>query len=366
MKKRVAVLFGGRSSEHEVSQLSASAILRNLSPERYEVLCIGITKEGAWYLTPATPDQVASGEWAALAGNRTAFLSPDRGFHGIIAAAEDNRCEEPASVSMRCLPVDVVFPVLHGKNGEDGTIQGLLDLAGIPYVGCGTLASAVCMDKAVAHTILHSVGIHQADYLWFYVSSYERDPDTIRGKVRDRLGYPVFVKPANAGSSVGVSKVRREEELDAAVKRAAREDGKVVIEEAIAGQEVECAVLGNASPEATIVGEISSSADFYDYDDKYVNGTSRLYIPARVSKEVSNEIRAAATRAYRMLGCTGLARVDFFVRNGEEVILNELNTMPGFTSISMYPKLWEAVGKSFSALVDDLIALAFERQDAGA
>ena len=267
---------------------------------------------------------------------------------------------------MQCLPVDVVFPVLHGKNGEDGTIQGLLDLAGIPYVGCGTLASAMCMDKAVTHTILRSAGIHQADYLWFYISSYERDPGTIRGKVRDQLGYPVFVKPANAGSSVGVSKVRCEEELDAAIKRAAHEDGKVVVEEAIAGQEVECAVLGNASPEATIVGEISSSADFYDYDDKYVNGTSRLYIPARVSKEVSNQIRETAARAYRMLGCTGLARVDFFVRNGEEVILNELNTMPGFTSISMYPKLWEAVGKSFSALADDLIALAFERHGTGA
>ena len=180
------------------------------------------------------------------------------------------------------------------------------------------------------------------------------------------MGYPVFVKPANAGSSVGVSKVRCEEELDAAIKRAAHEDGKVVVEEAIAGQEVECAVLGNASPEATIVGEISSSADFYDYDDKYVNGTSRLYIPARVSKEVSNQIRETAARAYRMLGCTGLARVDFFVRNGEEVILNELNTMPGFTSISMYPKLWEAVGKSFSTLADDLIALAFERHGTGA
>ena len=366
MKKRVAVLFGGCSSEHEVSLLSASAILRNLSSERYEVLRVGITKEGAWYLTPATPDQIASGEWASLAGNRTAFLSPDRSFHGIIAAAEDNRCEEPATVSMQCLPVDVVFPVLHGKNGEDGTIQGLLDLAGIPYVGCGTLASAMCMDKAVTHTILRSAGIHQADYLWFYISSYERDPGTIRGKVRDRLGYPVFVKPANAGSSVGVSKVRCEEELDAAIKRAAHEDGKVVVEEAIAGQEVECAVLGNASPEATIVGESSSSADFYDYDDKYVNGTSRLYIPARVSKEVSNQIRETAARAYRMLGCTGLARVDFFVRNGEEVILNELNTMPGFTSISMYPKLWEAVGKSFSTLADDLIALAFERHGTGA
>ena len=358
MKKRVAVLFGGCSSEHEVSLLSASAILRNLSSERYEVLRVGITKEGAWYLTPATPDQIASGEWASLAGNRTAFLSPDRSFHGIIAAAEDNRCEEPATVSMQCLPVDVVFPVLHGKNGEDGTIQGLLDLAGIPYVGCGTLASAMCMDKAVTHTILRSAGIHQADYLWFYISSYERDPGTIRGKVRDQLGYPVFVKPANAGSSVGVSKVRCEEELDAAIKRAAHEDGKVVVEEAIAGQEVECAVLGNASPEATIVGEISSSADFY--------GTSRLYIPARVSKEVSNQIRETAARAYRMLGCTGLARVDFFVRNGEEVILNELNTMPGFTSISMYPKLWEAVGKSFSTLADDLIALAFERHGTGA
>lgn len=363
MKKKVAVLFGGRSSEHEVSQLSASAILRHLSPDLYDVFCIGISKEGAWYLTSATPEQIASGEWESLPGNRTAFLSPDRSFHGIIVVAENNNCEEVSSVSMQCLPIDVVFPVLHGKNGEDGTIQGLLDLADIPYVGCGTLASAMCMDKAVCHTILHSVGIHQADYLWFYTSSYQRDPDSIIAKIRNRLGFPVFVKPANAGSSVGVSKARDEEELDAAIKRAAHEDSKVVVEESIAGQEVECAVLGNDSPEATIVGEIAASADFYDYDDKYINGTSQLYIPARISQEASEEIRQTAIKAYRMLGCTGLARVDFFVRNGNEVILNELNTMPGFTSISMYPKLWEAVGKDFSSLVDALIDLAFQRQE---
>ena len=258
--------------------------------------------------------------------------------------------------------MDVIFPALHGKNGEDGTIQGLFQLSGIPYVGCDTHSSSVCMDKAVTHTLLSNADIEQAHYLWFYADRFDVAPDTIKNKIQARLDFPVFVKPANAGSSVGVSKVECLEDLDEAIRKAAKEDKKVVVEEGIKGQEVECAVLGNRDAEASIVGEIGASAQFYDYDDKYINGTSQLYIPARIDPEVSDKIRQAAVRAYRLLGCSGLARVDFFVTEGDHrVILNEINTLPGFTSISMYPKLWMAMGLSYSQLLDRLVELAFQK-----
>ncbi len=354
MKQTVAVLFGGCSSEHEISRLSAATILRNLSPEAYDTMAVGITKSGRWFLTPASPESIENGSWENDPGNRQAFLSPDRGVHGLVLPQE--------SGAAACLRVDVVIPALHGKNGEDGTVQGLLQLADIPYVGCATLACAVCMDKAVSHTLLAAAGIGQAKYLWFYASDYESQADQVRERIVSELGgYPVFVKPANAGSSVGVSKVARAEELDGAVAKAAHEDWRVVIEEFVDGQEVECAVLGNEKPEAALVGEIGASAEFYDYDDKYISGTSQLFIPARLSPETAEEVRRTACRAYRLLGCEGLARVDFFVRGGSEVILNELNTLPGFTSISMYPKLWEACGLPCTALLDRLIALAMER-----
>ena len=257
---------------------------------------------------------------------------------------------------------DVVFPVLHGKNGEDGTIQGLFELSGIPYVGCGTLASAVCMDKAVTHTLLSAANIEQTHYLWFYADRYLNNPEpaaVIRRKIEARLQFPIFVKPANAGSSVGISKVSSMAELDAAVEKAAHEDAKIVVEEGIDGQEVECAVLGDRDAEASPVGEIGASAAFYDYDDKYKSGTSQLFIPARLDDATMEEIRRIAVRAYRLLGCSGLARVDFFVRKQDgKVLLNEINTLPGFTNISMYPKLWNFAGVSFSQLIDRLIALA--------
>jgi D-alanine-D-alanine ligase len=262
---------------------------------------------------------------------------------------------------MEILPVDCVFPVLHGKNSEDGTIQGLLELSGLPFVGCGTLSSAICMDKAVTHTLLNGVGIKQAQYLWFYYPRYLEHPEKVRIKIGARLGYPVFIKPAGSGSSVGVSRVNSEEELDTAIRLAANEGEKILVEEAVFGQEVECAVLGNDAAEAAPnVGEIAASAVFYDYDDKYKSGKSKLYIPARLSEEVAGELRSIAVRAYRTLGCHGFARVDFFVRNHTEVLLNELNTIPGFTPISMYPKLWEASGLSYGELLDRLIELALE------
>ena len=280
MKQTVAVLFGGCSSEHEISRLSAATILRNLSPEAYDTMAVGITKSGRWFLTPASPESIENGSWENDPGNRQAFLSPDRSVHGLVLPQE--------SGAAACLRVDVVIPALHGKNGEDGTVQGLLQLADIPYVGCAALASAVCMDKAVSHTLLSAAGIGQAKYLWFYASDYESQADQVRERIVSELGgYPVFVKPANAGSSVGVSKVTRAEELDGAVAKAAHEDWRVVIEEFVDGQEVECAVLGNEKPEAALVGEIGASAEFYDYDDKYISGTSQLFIPARLSPETA-------------------------------------------------------------------------------
>lgn len=354
-KCKLALLFGGRSSEHEISCLSAASILRQLSPERYDVSPIGITRQGHWYWYPGDAAHIEDGSWEQDAGNQPVLLPPDPGVHGLLVQAGD---------TVSPLPVDVIFPVLHGKNGEDGTVQGLLQLSGIPFVGCPTLASAACMDKVITNLVLDAACVPQARFLWFYAHDYAARREALPQEITEQLGgYPVFVKPANAGSSVGVSKVNHAGELDAAIAAAAREDGKILIEEGIDGQEVECAVLGNDEPEASVVGEILSDADFYDYADKYQNGTSRTQIPAQIPAQTSETIRKLALHAYRSLGCQGLARVDFFVRRSDgAVLLNELNTLPGFTSISMYPKLWEASGLPYPALLDRLIALARQAQ----
>ncbi|MCI1966237.1 MAG: D-alanine--D-alanine ligase [Oscillospiraceae bacterium] len=352
-RKKIAVLFGGRSSEHEVSRVSAYSVINNLSSDKYEIYPIGITKEGRWFLYEGPVDAIPNGRWEQSEQKRPAFLSPDRSVGGIVVCGPDQQ---------EILPVDCVFPVLHGKNGEDGTMQGLLELSGLPFVGCKALSSAICMDKAVTHTLLSGVGIQQAQYLWFYYPRYLEHPDKVQLKISARLGYPVFVKPAGSGSSVGISRVNSEGELDAAIRLAATEGEKILVEEAVCGQEVECAVLGNDQPEAApMIGEIGASAVFYDYDDKYKSGKSKLYIPARLSEEVTQEIRAIAVRAYRTLGCRGFTRVDFFVRDHKDILLNELNTIPGFTPISMYPKLWEASGLPYSKLLDRLIDLALEQ-----
>lgn len=355
MKKTVAVLFGGSSSEYEVSCISAATIADSLDKSKYDVLKLGITKDGRWLLYSGSTASMRSGAWAAdAAACRRAFLSPDTSVHGIVTEGPDG---------FENIRLDCIIPALHGKNAEDGTMQGLLHLSGVPYVGCPTLASACCMDKAVTHTLLASWNIKQAHFLWFFAENYSGEGrEKIQRKIDARLGWPIFLKPANAGSSVGISKVKSADEMDAAVALAALQDSKIVVEEAIIGQEVECAVMGNECPQASIVGEIGSSAEFYDYDDKYKNGTSQLYIPAHLDEAVADELRHIACRAYRLLGCTGLARVDFFVRNKKEILLNELNTLPGFTSISMYPKLWEACGKPIGQLLDEFITLAEERK----
>ena len=351
-KKNIAVIFGGESSEYEISLISSSFVIENIDKEKYNVYTIGITKDGAWYLYDGETENIKNGSWVNDANNKKAFIAPDKNIHGMVVFDENGA---------KIIPLDVIFPVLHGKNGEDGTIQGIFKLSGIPFVGCHTLASAITMDKAVTHSLLSAANIEQAHYLWFYADRFDAEPEKIRNKISARLNFPVFVKPANAGSSVGISKVDSPEGLDEAILKAAKEDKKIVIEEGIVGQEVECAVMGNREPEASVVGEIGATAAFYDYDDKYKNGTSKTYIPANLSQEKMEEIRRIAIRAYRHLGCMGLSRVDFFVeKDTERVILNEINTLPGFTSISMYPKLWQASGVESRELIEKLIDYAYK------
>lgn len=351
-KKRIAVIFGGKSSEHEVSRVSASYVISKIPEDKYDIIMIGITKDGKWLMYNGDIKDIADGSWENNLQNKTAFISPDPSIGGITIIT-DNGCE--------IIKLDCAFPILHGKNGEDGTIQGLFELAEIPYVGCGVLASADCMDKIVTNIIFDYAGIEQAGFTWFYSSDYFKNPDKYISEVEKNLEYPVFVKPANAGSSVGVSKAASREELKAAVIKAAKEDGRILIEENIIGKEVECAVLGNDEPFASVPGQIAPAAEFYDYDAKYNNPDSKLFIPAQISEELMEKVKKTAMKAYRTLGCTGLSRVDFFVTDDGRVLLNEINTLPGFTSISMYPKLMEASGTDGSSLIERLIELAFER-----
>lgn len=351
-KTKVAVIFGGVSSEHEVSRMSVTSVLQNLDVEKYEILKIGIKKDGSWWLFEGDISLILDGSWELHPANRPCAVLADSSSHGLFLPCEN-----------RSLPVDVIFPVLHGKNGEDGTIQGLFEMAQIPYVGCGVLSSAVCMDKGVTNTLLESAGIPQAAFVWFYTYDYRRDPQKYIETSEQKLGYPVFVKPANAGSSVGVSKATCRRELEQAIEIAAAEDAKIVIEEGISGVELECAVMGNEEPIASLVGEVVPGHAFYDYNDKYVDNASQLHIPARIEKDTAERVRSQAVTAYRLLGCRGLARVDFFVRNSDgAVLLNELNTLPGFTSISMYPKLFAAYGIPYRDLLDQLICYALERR----
>ena len=354
-KKRIAVIFGGKSSEHESSRISASYVISQIPEEKYEVITIGITKKGKWLLYSGDTAAIADGSWENDPSNKTAFISPDSSIGGLTVITAGG-CQ--------IIKLDVIFPVLHGKNGEDGTIQGLFELSRIPYVGCGVLASSVCMDKVATNIMFDYLGIDQAKFTWFYASDYKKSPEKCIAKVEKALpSYPVFVKPANAGSSVGVSKANSREELIKAVEIAIKEDSKILIEENIVGKEVECAVLGNNEPVASIPGQIAPTAEFYDYDAKYNDATSKLYIPAKISDDLIYKVRVTALKAYRAIGCTGLSRIDFFVTDDGRVLLNEINTLPGFTSISMYPKLMAACDIEGSSLIEKLIELAFERNE---
>ena len=352
----VVLLFGGMSSEHEVSRVSVGNFVDHIDREKYDVLTVGITKEGRWLYTEATSAQMADGSWEEMAGNMPCVISPDRADHGMILFTPEGHVEK--------VHVDVVIPVLHGLWGEDGTVQGLLELAGIPYVGCGVLASAVCMDKAVANALFEANGVPHTKWLAANRWEIESDLDGVCEGVEKKLGWPVFVKPANAGSSVGISKVSNREELKKAIDLALENDRKVVFEAFVDGQEVECAVIGSDPAVATRPGEILAGAEFYTYDDKYKNGVSQTVIPAHLPEAKLDEVKTYAAMAYTALNCEGLARCDFFVEHGTgRVLINEINTFPGFTSISMYPKLMEHEGLPVPALIDHLIELALERKE---
>ena len=355
-KMCVVLLFGGMSSEHEVSRVSVGNFVNNIDREKYEVLTVGITKEGRWLYTEATAAQMADGSWEELAGNMACVISPDRADHGMILFTPEGHVEK--------VHVDVVIPVLHGLWGEDGTVQGLLELAGIPYVGCGVLASAVCMDKAVANALFEANGVPHTRWLAADRWEIESDLEGVCEGVEKKLGWPVFVKPANAGSSVGITKATNREQLKEAIQLALANDRKVVFEAFVDGHEVECAVIGSDPAVATRPGEILAGAEFYTYDDKYKNGVSQVVIPANLPEEKLDEVKTYAAMAYTALGCEGLARCDFFVEHGTgRVLINEINTLPGFTPISMYPKLMEHEGAPIPALIDHLIALALERTE---
>ena len=350
-KLSVCILFGGISPEHEVSLRSAESVLNNIDHEKYNVFPVGITKEGDWILFGGKDyGMLPAGTWQSCDSNRRATLSPVHG-QGLLSFENDCVVRER---------IDVVFPVLHGANGEDGAIQGLLQIAGIPYVGPHIAASAACMDKCMTKLVADSAGVRQADWLLVTRSAFDHSMEAVCEQVEQRFYYPVFVKPAGTGSSVGVSKARDREGLAQALVTALSFDRKVLVEEFIDGQEVECAVLGNETPMASICGEIDAGADFYDYDAKYVSDCSNLYIPARIGDDVAEQVRETAVHIYEALGCCGLSRVDFFVKKDGQVVFNEINTIPGFTSISMYPKLFEASGIPYSQLIDKLLELAME------
>ena len=352
MKKlSVCVLFGGVSPEHEVSLRRAESVLNHIDHSKYNVFPVGITKDGDWvYYTGKDYSLLPTGEWKNHPDNRRAAISPLRG-QGLLCFEGDCVVRER---------IDVVFPVLHGENGEDGTIQGLLQLAGIPYVGPHVAASAVAMDKTLTKLVADQAGIPQADWLLVRREEMECRMESILDQLEEKFAYPMFVKPAGTGSSVGVSKAADRQALEQGLRAAAVYDQKVLVEEFIRGKEIEVAVMGNDNPVASVCGEIDSGAEFYDYDAKYITDTSVAYIPARISEEAAEQVRELAVRVYQAIGCQGLSRVDFFVTEDGRAVFNEINTIPGFTSISMYPKLFASSGIPYSQLIDDLIDLAME------
>ncbi len=353
MKKlSVCILFGGISPEHEVSLRSAESVLNNIDHSKYNVFPVGITKEGDWILYGGKDySLLPSGKWLNHPDNRRAAISPVRG-QGLLSFEGDCVVRER---------IDVVFPVLHGENGEDGAMQGLLQMAGIPYVGPHVSASAVSMDKTLTKLVVDQAGVTQAAWHLVRRQDLEFHMDSTLDTLEKKFSYPMFIKPAGTGSSVGVSKAADQEALRNALLAASVYDKKVLVEEFIHGREIEVAVMGNDNPVASICGEIDSGADFYDYDAKYITDTSVAYIPARISEEVEEAVREAAVKVYSAIGCQGLSRVDFFVTfEGDRVVFNEINTLPGFTSISMYPKLFAASGIPYSELIDELLKLAVE------
>ncbi|HTC67302.1 MAG TPA: D-alanine--D-alanine ligase family protein [Candidatus Acidoferrum sp.] len=347
-KLRVGVLFGGRSGEHEVSLASAAAIIRGLDPQKYEVVPIGITKEGHWLIGAGAqkmlPEVLRTGQRVVMSADPTeSALMP------IDGSAQGQK-------------LDVVFPVIHGTFGEDGTMQGLLELAGLPFVGAGVLGSAIGMDKDVAKKLMQAAGIPVVPWIAVQRADWERQPKEIRRAIEKKFKYPVFVKPATLGSSVGMTKVHSRAELGPALDLGAEFAMKIMVERAVSAREIEVSVLGNHDPRASIPGEIVPHREFYDYAAKYLEEGTQLLIPAKLKKSEVRKVQAMAVTAFRALELSGMARVDFFIeKRGGKIFLNEVNTIPGFTSISMYPKLWEANGIPFRELISKLIDLALEQ-----
>jgi len=344
-KKKLMLIFGGVSSEHEVSRTSAASVLKHISEEKYEIIKVGITKDGRWMQTEADPDEIESGAWETHDSNKDVYLMPGAGFAG--------------------LDVDVVFPLLHGRNGEDGRMQGFLTIAGIPFVGSDSTASAACMDKAVTKAVIDQAeACEQAKCCIAHKGCDIEEASVVIGDFFEGK-FPLFVKPANAGSSVGITKVKALTDLPQALRVAFAEDDKAIVEETIVGREIEVAVLGNEDPQASCIGEILSANEFYDYVAKYDNIGSKTSIVTDLPEALQDQIRQTAVNIYEIMGCRGLARVDFFLKKGPsggyddgELVFNEINTMPGFTKISMYPQLWEASGLAYGELIDRLIDLA--------
>lgn len=354
MATKLCVLFGGKSSEHEVSCMSAYNILKNLDKEKYDIIKFGITKTGATWLYTGDDESIKDGTWEHH-DCTACVISHCPKTEGLIKLLPDGTYEK--------IKVDVFFPVLHGKNGEDGTIQGVFELAQIPYVGNEVLGSALCMDKIFTKVVLESAGI--ATSPGFYITKSENNEEKVNEKIMESIGYPVVVKPSNAGSSIGVSLVEERAELKSALDVAFLEDRRVLIEKKIDKREVECAVLGDhETAVASVIGEVITLAKMYDYTTKYQDSATKTQIPAEVDEELSDELRELAVRAFLACDCTGLARVDFFVENeSNKIYLNEINTLPGFTNISMYPMLWGATGIKYSDLLDRVIELAKAKKE---
>ncbi len=351
MKKSLCVVFGGRSPEHDISLKSVTSVIRNLDREKYDIHMLGITKDGRWLLYTGDHEKIEGGLWEKEEGFLTkAIISPDTCDGGLIVFENGGT---------RLIKLDCIFPVLHGEYGEDGTIQGLFEMSGIKYVGVGVAGSANSMDKTLSKIVFQDAGIPQA--AWVTVTDVDNVDEKI-AQIEKKLGYPCFVKPASTGSSVGVGKAGNREELKKAIVYAMEFGRKVLVEENIDGREVECAVLGNREPAASEIGEIVPEVEFYDFDAKYNSNSTRLDIPAVLDEEIKIQIKDYAIKAFQAVDGMGLSRVDFFVRNSDnKVILNEINTLPGFTNISMYPKLWGVSGIEYSHLLDTLIELAEKR-----
>lgn len=350
-KLNIALIFGGKSGEHEVSLVSTASIYKHIDKDKYNVFTIGITKEGTWMYYEGSEENIKNGNWVNLANKKVEVNLVPSGNKEVGIIFEDGRVEK----------IDVLFPVLHGPYGEDGTIQGLFEISQIPYVGCGVLASSVGMDKLICKKVFSEIGLPQVNYTDTSRWAFNMDSDKELNDIEAKLSYPIFVKPANLGSSVGISKATDREELLKGIEEALKYDSRIVLEQGIDAREIEVAVLGNDEVKASIAGEIKPAKDFYDYEDKYINGASTYDIPANISEENMENIRRMAVEAFKGIDGKGLSRVDFFIdRNSGEIFINEINTLPGFTNISMYPKMWEATGLPYTQLIDKLIELAID------